>query len=78
MSEILDLLTSCIRTEMDKPEWKQQIFEPINRWMFAKIWPYAIALICANFFMTIAAVSLVLYFTTKPNIKYDVKFERSI
>jgi hypothetical protein len=63
MSDLINAISCVVRTEMEKPEWKQQVLEPITRWIFGSIWPYALGIILANFFMTIAAVSLVLYFT---------------
>ena len=63
MSDIMNMLVAMIRKEMDKPEYKQQILEPVNQWIFSVMWPYALGIIGVNFFMTIAAVSLVLYFT---------------
>ena len=72
MSDILETVTSIIHAEMEKPEWKQQILQPVTRWMFTKMWPYALGIICLNFFMTIAAVSLVLYFTmSRSHFKVD-------
>jgi hypothetical protein len=64
MSDLVKSLTKVIRIELEKPEYKQQILEPVTRWIFSSIWPYALGIISLNFFMTIAAVSLVLYFTT--------------
>ena len=63
MSDILNVLTNLIKKELDKPEWKQYIIEPISKWVFNTIWPWALGIILINFFLTIAAVSLVLYFT---------------
>ena len=63
MADIFTSISSLIRKEMDKPEWKQQVLAPITHWIFGSIWPYALGIIIINFFMTIAAVSLVLYFT---------------
>ena len=64
MSDLVKSITKVLRVELEKPEYKQQILEPVTRWIFSSIWPYALGIICLNFFMTIAAVSLVLYFTT--------------
>ena len=61
MSELLKSMIVYLRKEIDKPEWKQQILEPITKWIFIRVWLYALAIILINFFMTIAAVSLVLY-----------------
>lgn len=63
MSDLFSSVSHLVRKEMDKPEWKQQVLEPVTRWIFGSIWPYALGIIIINFFMTIAAVSLVLYFT---------------
>ena len=61
MSEIFNSIIIHIKKEIDKPEWKQKVLEPIVKWIFSIIWPYALGIICLNFFTTIAAVSLVLY-----------------
>lgn len=61
MSELLKSFIVYLRKEIDKPEWKQQILEPITKWIFIRVWLYALAIILINFFMTIAAVSFVLY-----------------
>ena len=61
MSELLQSVVSHIKKEIYKPEWKQKVLEPIIKWVFGVIWPYALGIICLNCFMTIAAVSLVLY-----------------
>ena len=63
MSELIKTFKLIIKKEIDKPEWKQQIIEPLTRWIFNYIWPWALGLILINFFLTIGAVSLVLYFT---------------
>jgi len=61
MQDILTSIVEKIKIELDKPEWKHEILKPITKWMFWNIIPYAILIICLNFFLTIAAVSLVLY-----------------
>lgn len=61
MSEILQSIINHIKKEIDKPEWKQKILEPIVKWTITIIWPYLFGMIFINFFTTIAAVSLVLY-----------------
>jgi hypothetical protein len=65
MTELLQSFAIHIKKELEKPEWKQKVLEPIIRWLFTTIWPYALGIICLNFFMTIAAVSLVLYLYNK-------------
>jgi hypothetical protein len=69
MTELLQSFVNHIKKEIDKPEWKQKVLEPIIKWIFSIIWPYAIGIICLNFFMTIAAVSLVLYVYHKNSYK---------
>ena len=54
-------LLDLIRRELDKPEVKQELLSPFTKWVFWNMLPYAIGIICLNFFFTIAAVSLVLY-----------------
>jgi len=61
MSDLINAIAIVIRKEMEKSEWKQQVVEPLLKWLFTGMLPYVIGLICINFFMTIAAVSLVLY-----------------
>ena len=69
MSELMKAFVTLIRTEMDKPEYTQEVLKPITRWIFSSVWPYALAIILINFFMTIGAVSLVLYFTTLKTVR---------
>jgi hypothetical protein len=61
MSELLQSIVIHIKKEIDKPEWKQTVLEPIIKWIFNIFWPYALGILCLNCFMTIASVSLVLY-----------------
>ena len=71
MSDLLNSITIILKKELDKPEWKQQVLEPITKWVLTNIWPYALGIILLNFFLTIGAVSLVLYFTImRPKIMY--------
>ena len=63
MSDILNSLTNILKKELDKPEWKQQVLETLTKWIFSNIWHWALGLILINFFLTIGAVSVVLYFT---------------
>jgi len=70
MSELLQSIVIHIKKEIDKPEWKQSVLEPIVKWIFSTMWPYALGIICLNFFMTIAAVSLVLYVYNKHSFSH--------
>jgi hypothetical protein len=65
MSELILSIITHIRKEIEKTEWKHKFLEPVIKGTFSIIWPYVIGIICLNFFMTIAAVSLVLYVFTK-------------
>jgi len=68
MSDIINSITNIIKKELDKPEWKQQVLEPLTKWIFSNIWPWALGLILINFFLTIVAVSVVLYFVMRSKI----------
>jgi len=68
MSDIINSITNIIKKELDKPEWKQQVLEPLTKWIFSNIWPWALGLILINFFLTIGAVSVVLYFVMRSKI----------
>ena len=63
MSDLVNSITNILKKELDKPEWKQLIMEPVSLCFFSNIWPWALGLILLNFFLTIGGVSLVLYFT---------------
>ena len=78
MSEIFNSLTGIMRKEIDKPEWRQQVLEPMNKWIFGVMWPYALGIIVLNFFMTIGAVSLVLYFAIMKPMKSHSAIPSSI
>ena len=53
MSELLQSVITHLKKEIDKPEWKQKVLEPIVKWIFSIIWPYALGIICLNFFTTV-------------------------
>lgn len=61
MNELFNSFIAIIRKELEKPEWRQEVLRPVTRWIAVGILPYVLAIICLNFFLTIAAVSLVLY-----------------
>lgn len=58
---LISSFITLLKQELDKPEWRQEVLRPLIRWLATGILPYVVALICLNFFLTIAAVSLVLY-----------------
>lgn len=61
MNDMFSGLVVLIRKELEKPEWKKEILRPLMKWLFQSILPFALGIMCINFFLTIAAVSLVLY-----------------
>ena len=61
MSDFINSFAILIRKEIEKNEWKAKIVEPLLKWLFIGMLPYVIGLLFLNFFMTIGAVSLVIY-----------------
>ena len=64
-SELFSGLLILIRKELEKPEWKKEILRPLLKWLMYNSMPYIIGFVCLNFFLTIAAISLVLYLYRK-------------
>lgn len=65
MSSAFTSIVALFRRELEKSEWREEVLRPLTKWIALGILPYALAIICLNFFMTIAAVSLVLYLRRK-------------
>lgn len=61
MRDYIALACAILRKELEKPETRENLLQPLLRWFFWHILPYVLAIILINFFLTIAAVSLVLY-----------------
>jgi len=61
-NDYLGLVCGLLRRELENPETQQKTLQPLMRWFFRHIVPYVLAIVLVNFFMTVAAVSLVLYF----------------
>lgn len=61
MHEIFTSVVNLMRKELENPEWKKDVLRPLMKWLLYSMLPYALGLVCINFFLTIAAVSLVLY-----------------
>ena len=57
MGDFLGMITEMLKEELEKEEYQQKI----TQWFLRHILPYVIVIIAINFFMTIGAVSLVLY-----------------
>jgi len=60
-STIFSFFTSILKKELEKPEWNEYILKPI----LLSLLPYILGVICLNFFMTILAITLVLYINKK-------------
>lgn len=58
---ILGMFISLLKKELEKPEWNEYILKPI----LISLLPYILGVICLNFFMTILAITLVLYINRK-------------
>lgn len=61
MSEFIRSCKNALVKAIESDEWKKDILYPMNKRIVSIVWPYALGIICLNFFLTIAAVSLVLY-----------------
>jgi len=58
---IFSFFTYILKKELEKPEWNEYILKPI----LLSLLPYILGVICLNFFMTILAITLVLYINKK-------------
>jgi hypothetical protein len=58
----LQSIVDYIQKELDNPRIYQQIVTPIVRKVMWILVPYALCFMCLNFFTTILAVGLVIYF----------------
>lgn len=61
MSDYLKLIFNLLKKELLTVELQKEILQPMITWILLKILPYIICIIILNFFLTISAVSLVLY-----------------
>ena len=61
MQDMMTGILHIIKKELERSEWKKDVFRPLMKWFMMSMIPYAIGVMCINFFLTIAAVSLVLY-----------------
>jgi cell division septal protein FtsQ len=63
--EFIELFTNMVVNELSKQEFKEKMLHPLLKWFLWQIIPYVLLIICVNFFLTIIAICLVLYFTPK-------------
>jgi hypothetical protein len=61
MSDYIKLILNLLKKELLTVELQKEILQPMIKWILLKILPYIICIIIFNFFLTISAVSLVLY-----------------
>lgn len=59
--DMISMITASIAKELHKQTVQEQIIRPLMKWIFWHIVPYGIVIIVLNFFITVCAVSLVLY-----------------
>lgn len=55
------MITAMVAKELYKQNIQEQIVRPLLKWLFWHMLPYMIAMIVLNFFITMGAISLVLY-----------------
>ncbi len=59
--DMIEMITSVLARELHKQTIQEQILRPLLKWLFWHITPYVLAMIVLNFFITVGAISLVLY-----------------
>jgi hypothetical protein len=62
MADFVEMMTNMVITEINKKDFKEKVLQPLLIWFLWHIIPYVLLIICLNFFLTIAAICLVLYF----------------
>ena len=60
--DVIEMITTVLARELHKQTIQDQIIRPLLKWLFWHITPYVLGMIVLNFFITVCAVSLVLYF----------------
>lgn len=65
MSENMKLIINLLKKELLTVELQKELLKPMISWILLKILPYILCIIIFNFFLTISAVSLVLYLYNK-------------
>jgi len=58
---MIEMITAMVAKELYKQNIQEQIVRPLLKWLFWHMLPYMIAMIVLNFFITMGAISLVLY-----------------
>lgn len=58
---MMEMITSVIAKELHKHTIQDQIVRPLLKWLFWHILPYFLIMLVLNFFVTVGAISLVLY-----------------
>lgn len=60
-NDMFSMISNLIFEELSKKEVREKVLQPLLIWFLKLIVPYVIAIFCVNFFLTIAAMCLVLY-----------------
>lgn len=58
---MIEMITSVIAKELHKHTIQEQIIRPLLKWLYWHMMPYVLVMIVLNFFITVGAISLVLY-----------------
>lgn len=58
---MIEMITSVIAKELHRHAIQEQIIRPLLKWLFWHMMPYVLVMIVLNFFITVGAISLVLY-----------------
>lgn len=59
--DMIEMITTVLARELHKQTIQDQIIRPLLKWLFWHVTPYVLAVIVLNFFITVGAISLVLY-----------------
>ena len=61
MTDYIKIVLNILKKELLNSEFQKEILQPMIKWIFFKILPFIICITILNFFLTIFAVSFVLY-----------------
>jgi hypothetical protein len=58
---MIEMVSGMLAKELHRQTIQDQVIRPLIKWLFWHIFPYVIVMIVLNFFVTMGAISLVLY-----------------
>ena len=61
MSDSIKVVLNILKKELLNSDFQKEILQPMIQWIFIRILPYVVCITISNFFLTIFAVSFVLY-----------------